>query len=334
MKRGVAVREYLSYLAVRSVAALFNIFPINLNLRTARLLGSIWYHFPARFPILGRALAKHRARAEEHIRLAMPGLAPDEVRRIALGSMQSIAMMAVEVLMTPRVVTLWSWARYLHPRGLEPALRVLLARQGAILLTAHYGNWELLGFALARLGFELHAVMRPLDNERLNTFLMAQREPSGLRLLYKKGATQSMDDILAERGALCFIADQNAGSKGLFVEFFGRQASTYRSIGLLAIRHRVPIIVGYARRLGPRFEYELGVSRVIHPHEWQDRPDELRWLTQEFSTAMEQFIRAAPEQYLWIHRRWKSRPPEERAAAAGAATGPDDVAVSPDDARL
>jgi len=144
---------------------------------------------------------------------------------------------------------------------------------------------------------------------------MAQRQKRGLQLLYKKGATRSAEDILNEGGMLCFIADQNAGHKGLFVDFFGRAASTYKSIGLLAIRHRVPIIIGYARRTSRRFEYEIGVQRIIRPPEWQGRDDELTWITQEYTRAIEDFVRKAPEQYLWIHRRWKSRPPNEHAGA-------------------
>jgi len=111
---------------------------------------------------------------------------------------------------------------------------------------------------------------------------------------------------------LCFIADQNAGRKGEFVDFFGVKASTYKSIALLAMEHRVPIIAGYARRKSDRFEYELACNRIIEPEEWTDRPDPLHWLTQEYTAAIEAFVREAPEQYLWIHRRWKSRPRNER----------------------
>src|SRR5262249_39397534 len=111
--------------------------------------------------------------------------------------------------------------------------------------------------------------------------------------------------------ALCFIADQNAGSKGLFVDFFGRKASTYKSIGLLAIERQVPIIVGFARRRRDRFEFDAVVSRIILPAEWHGRPDELTWITQDSRGPMEAFIRPAPEQSLGTHRRWKSRPREE-----------------------
>lgn len=317
--------DYFAYVALRAVALIFNCFPVNANLATARALGSFWYGCPRWVPILGRQFARHRARAEEHLHLSFPDLPQREVSRIARASMQSIAMTAVEVLLTPRLITPWSWSRYLKLKNIEPVLRALLARRGAIMVTAHYGNWEILGYAMAKLGFELVAVMRPLDNDYLNDYLLRQREQSGLRLLYKKGATQSMDDVLAEKGTLCFIGDQHAGSKGLRVDFFGRPASTYKSIAILAIRHRVPIIVGYGRRLGGRYEFELGVQRVIQPEEWEGKPDELRWITEEFTRAMEAFIREAPEQYLWIHRRWKVSG-ESRQGVLSSATQRDTVA--------
>ncbi|MBN1489210.1 MAG: lysophospholipid acyltransferase family protein [Phycisphaerae bacterium] len=301
--------DWLVYAGVRIYCMISLMFPIDINLRTGRWLGWIWY----------KLMARHRNRAEEHLRFAFgDSLSRRERDRLVRKSMQQMTMMAIEVLQTPRIISEWTWPRHVQLKNLSEAVEVLLDRRGAILLTGHYGNWELLGFALAALGFKMTAVMRPLDNAYLNDYLMDQRQARGLDLLYKKGATQSAEDILEDGGLLCFIADQNAGSKGLFVDFFGRQASTYKSIGLLAIRHEVPIIVGYARRLSPQFEYEIGVNRIIRPHEWQGRDDELLWITQEYTRAIEAFVREAPEQYLWIHRRWKSRPPAERVAAAVA----------------
>ena len=310
MARPRPVIDWLTYTSVRLVAMLLQMFPINLNLRTARLVGLIWY----------RLMPRHRERARAHLRLAY-GTAPPqhELDRLALRSMQQMTMMAVECLFTPRLINEWTWARYVRLRDIRPALDLLLRRRGAILVTGHYGNWELVGFTLAALGFPLVAVMRPLDNPYLNRFLIEVRAKRGLQLLYKRGASQSAGDVLASGGILGFIADQNAGRKGEFVDFFGHQASTYRSIGLLAMHYNVPIIVGYARRLSPRFEYEVGCNRVIRPEEWADRETPLHWITQEYTRALERCVREAPEQYLWIHRRWKSRPRDEnREPSAGA----------------
>lgn len=303
------ILDGLVYAAVRLVAMIFQIFPINANLRTARWMGWAWY----------KLMKRHRQRAREHLRMAFgESMSEREIERLTRKSMQQMTMMAMELLFTPRLINEWTWARHVELKNLKEALDILLDGRGAIMLTGHYGNWELLGFMLAALGFKVTAVMRPLDNPFLNDYLMSARQARGLQLLYKKGATQSAEDILSSGGTLCFIADQNAGHKGMFVDFFGVQASTYKSIGLLAIRHNLPVIIGYARRKSPRFEYEIGVNRIIRPEEWKDQADELRWLTQEYTAAIEQFVREAPEQYLWIHRRWKSRPPEKKNKSSAA----------------
>ena len=299
--------DWLVYVAIRCVAMLFQIFPIDMNLKTCRFMGWIWF----------QVMRRHRERAMAHLRLAYgPRLSETQIRQYALKSMQQLTMMAVEVLSTPRLINEWTWPRYIRLKGIERALDMLISQRGAILITGHYGSWELVGFTLATLGFPLTAVMRPLDNPYLNRYLVDARAKRGLRLLYKKGATQNAGDILNSGGILGFIADQNAGHKGLFVNFFGQKASTYKSIGLLAMEHHVPIIVGCARRIGERFQYEIECNRIIQPEEWLNRLDPLLWITQEYTLAIEQLVRQAPEQYLWIHRRWKSRPKDEETTAA------------------
>jgi KDO2-lipid IV(A) lauroyltransferase len=280
--------QYGVYVVVRVATAIFQMFPIDANLRTARLMARIWR----------RILPRHHERAREHLRLAYGSqLSHAQADRIALASMEQMTMMAMEGLFTPRLINEWTWPQYVRLKGMEEAAQVMLRRRGAILLTGHYGNWELLGFTLATFGFPLTAVMRPLDNPYLNDFLMKVRAKRGLQLLYKKGATRSAGDILSGGGILGFIADQNAGHKGHFVDFFGRPASTYKSIGLLAMQYNVPILVGYSRRISERFEYECGVNRIILPEEWAGRDDKLHWITQEYTSAIEAFVREAPEQY-------------------------------------
>ena len=123
-----------------------------------------------------------------------------------------------------------------------------------------------------------------------------------------------MEAFAAEGSTLCFIADQDAGKKGVFVDFFGRKASTYKSIGLMAIHYNMPICVGASRRVGNRFFFEIEINRMIMPEEWADKDDPLVWISQEYTNAMEEFIRKDPSQYWWLHRRWKTRPKEERKA--------------------
>ncbi len=303
---GTALRRIGEYAALRVWIAIIGCFPIEWNLHTGRLLGRIWWW----------ASRRHRERALENLRPAL-GRDYDEARLrvIARRSFEHFAQLyTVELPLMPRRISTWAWARHVELGRLADGLRVLLAGRGCILLTPHFGNYELLGLTLCQLGLPIAAVMRPLDNPLVNRFLVASRERGGMRLLFKKGVSAVAGEILDRGGALSFIADQDAGRKGIFVEFFGRPASTYKSIGLLAMQKRVPIVVGAAHRVGRRFRYRMDVERVIAPAEWEGRDDPLRWVTQEFSRAMEALIRRHPEQYLWVHRRWKHRPKEELAA--------------------
>jgi KDO2-lipid IV(A) lauroyltransferase len=107
---------------------------------------------------------------------------------------------------------------------------MLLRRDhGMIVLTGHFGNWEILGYVMGTMGFETTSVARTLDNPYINNYVMGMREKHGQRIVDKKGATEPVIKALEENGVVGFIADQNAGAKGCFVDFFGRKASTYKS---------------------------------------------------------------------------------------------------------
>lgn len=309
-RRGDGVAAWLQYAGLRLFASVLYMFPVEWNLRTARLIGWVWWH----------VVPRHRDRARAHLRLAYgDDLSGDEIDRIARRSMQHLIMLSFEMAFAPRLIDEWTWTQYVRLVNVDSALEVLLEGRGALLLTGHFGSWELAGYILATLGFDVVAIMRPLDNVYVNRLVVETRRRRGLRLLDKKGATAHAEDVIRDGAALGFIADQNAGRKGMFVDFFGHQASTYKSIGLLAMAMEVPIIVGYARRIGDSFFYEVGVQRIIRPEEWSDQDDPLRWITQEYTAAIEAFVRAWPDQYLWIHRRWKSRPKVEPAADGAVA---------------
>jgi len=302
--------DYLVYLAARLAAMFIFMFDLPTNYRTVGVFSKVLF-------LLSR---RHLNRAREHIRRSFPDWPAERVNHVAEESMRNLLYFGLEVLFMPRLMTVRNWHQHVRFFNLEPVLRLLLAkRTGLIMLAGHFGNFDLIGYVMATLGFATVSVFRPLDNPYINRFVMDVRERTGQSLLFKKGATAGMGDVLDAGGTLCFIADQDAGRKGLFVEFFGRPASTYKSIGLVAIQHRVPVVVGYGRRLDEKFHFEITAERVIMPQEWQDKPDPLVWLTQEYTRCLEQSIRRAPEQYWWVHRRWKHRPAGQPDPADGIA---------------
>jgi KDO2-lipid IV(A) lauroyltransferase len=295
--------DRLQYVALRVVNMLLHSFPVNANLNTAKALGDFMYAVDRR----------HRERALGNLKRSFPELGEGQRRDLARRSMQELFMFFVEMLFTARLIHADTWLEYVELEDFRAVLELLMGKEkGVIMLTAHYGNFEILGYVLATLGFPTASVARPLDNPYLSDWVYGVRERQGQSIINKKGATLEVTDVLNRGGAVGFVADQNAGSKGLFVDFFGRKASTYKSIGLLAMEYQVPVVIGYARRVKDQFKFQAGVQDIIRPEDWRDQDDPLRYITQRYTKAIEDFIRVDPGQYWWVHRRWKSRPKGEQ----------------------
>ena len=298
MRKQSPILDMSTYVAARTAAMMLGFFPINANLRTARGFGSLLWALDK----------KHRLRALENLHASFPQLPENELRRIGQRSIQHFCELAMDVMFSTRIIHVETWHRYVHFQKFKEAMQIILRGQGAIMVTGHYGNWEILGYTMATLGFRTYSVARPIDNPHIDSWLLGVREKRGQIILSKRGVTTTAQDILKNKGVLGFIADQDAGHKGMFVPFFGRVASTYKSIGLLAMQHQVPVLIGYARRRGDLFDFDIGVTDIIYPEDWQNQAEPLRYITERYTRGIETFVREDPTQYLWIHRRWKSRP--------------------------
>ncbi len=302
--------DYLQYIGLRLFAMFVHMFDWQTNYRTAAFLGNLMYRIDAR----------HRRIAIEHLRRSFPLWSEQKYQDVARASMRNLVYLGLEVLFTTRLITPARWRRHIELTNMAQTIRLLIGRKsGLIMLTGHFGNWEVLGYTMAALGFPSVSIARRLDNPYIDKYIFGIRQNAGQMIIDKKGASTTAPQALANHGAVGFIADQDAGKKGAFVDFFGRKASTYKSIALLAMEFDVPIIVGYGKRLAEHYRFELGVQRMILPQEWKDKDDPLMWITQEYTKALEDIIRSAPEQYLWVHRRWKHRPRGEQPARNGIA---------------
>jgi len=297
--------DWLLYAGLRIVIVFLSMFSIQRNLQTACLLGRLlWNHY-------GRG----RQRALDNLRAAFPEKSNEWHISVGRRSFEQLAMLMIDVLFTPRIAKTYKWSQIARFINIDKPKQMMLDGRGLLLVTAHYGNFELLGYLMAAFGLKIYSIARPLDNKYINNYLMGVRQHSGQKIIDKKGASDLMEEIAGDGYTLGFIADQDAGKKGVFVDFFGRKASTYKSIGLLALTYNMPIVVGVTRRVGNDFFFEAHCTRIIMPEEWAAKPDALRWVTQEFNKAIEDGIRLDPTQYWWLHRRWKTRPKDELAQA-------------------
>lgn len=293
--------DWLHYIALRLLVLLLYFFDVETNLQTACFLGRMLWRFYHR----------GRERALNNLRASYPERDEKWYEQTGRRSFEHIAMLAIDVLFTPRLVKKNNWRRYSRFTTAERAKWLMKQGGGMLMVAAHYANFEIMGYMLGLFGYNVYSIARPLDNKFINNYLYGVRRYAGQKIIDKKGAAEMMDKITSEGATLCFIADQDAGSRGIFVDFFGRKASTYKSIALLAATNNIPIGVGYSRREDNKFFFEIGVNRIIFPDEWKDKDDPIEWITAEYTKAIEEFVRADPSQYWWLHRRWKHRPKNE-----------------------
>jgi len=291
--------SWLQYLPLRAIVTLISCCPMELDMQCSKLIGDLYFE-------LG---ATRRNRAIRNIQNSFPELSSEEVRRLAKKSIEHMFQLFIaESAKMPSLITPTTWHRYVEFKNIERVTQRLSRKEPIIFITGHCGNWELLGYVLSVLGYPIAALARPMDNPLINDWILGIREQYGLQVVTKWGGVSVLQDLIRNKTSVGFIADQNAGDRGMFVPFFGRLASTYKSIGLLAMRYEIPIAAVHAKRIDGQFKYEVSLTDFITPDEWKEQPDPLFYITARYNKALEQMIKNAPEQYLWLHRRWKSRP--------------------------
>lgn len=287
----------------------------------------------AAFARLGRAFAgappnrKRLDRATAHLGQAFPDWSEERKREYALRGYEHLLMLGGELALMPRLMSQEGWPERAQMSNLRPAVEKLLQGRPCILVTGHVGNWEVCGTMLAMLGFKVHAIYRPLDSPTIDAWVRESRSRKGLMLLDKFSTARGLPEIFARNECAGFVADQNAGVRGLFVPFFGRLVSSYKAIGLMAQRFRAPVVVAWAKRVGGgpaggpgtglvqrsrALRFDMRIEDAFGPEDWESQPDPVFYITARYRRALEAAFRDAPDQVLWMHRFWKSRPPHER----------------------
>ena len=294
--------DYLVYLTIRLAVCVLQAMSFAMTCRLAHGLAWLFYHVDKR----------HRQVALDNLRHAFPSQYSDaELDVLVRGVYRHFCLMLIEILFLPRLVHNGNWRSFLHYRSEAEARRMVdlwISGRPVLMATGHFGNWEVSSYVLGLLGVEFCGIARPLDNRFLDAWLRRFREAQGQKMLAKKGDFEQIQGVLARCGVLGTLADQDAGQRGVYVDFFNRPASTHKAVALLALEHNVPIAVIAAARLDRPMQYLAMVQDVIYPEEYADRPDAVKAITQRFTTALEGMVRQFPEQYFWLHRRWKHQP--------------------------
>jgi KDO2-lipid IV(A) lauroyltransferase len=300
------ILDFAAYAVVRIGISLIQSLTDRSAQRFADMLGWLAYRIDRR----------HRQVADENLQHAFPNLDSAQRDRLVRGCFRHFMMLIVEISRLHRKLHVSNWRRYVSLTGGSGVVRAMTSGRPVMIVTAHFGNWELAGYVLGLLGFHTHAIARTLDNPYLDDYMRGFREVTGQRVLAKKGDFDQITDLLKAGGVLATLADQDAGQRGLFVDFFNRPASTHKAIALMAIEYDVTLVVAGTVRVAEPMQYDIVVEEIIEPADYAGRPDAIKAITQRYTSAIERLIQRRPEQYFWLHRRWKHQPLARKAKKA------------------
>lgn len=292
--------DTVTYALFLAVVSAIGALPRRLALRLGARLGDLFY-------LLDRP---HRRIALKNLRLAFPDESETERQHILRRSCRNLGRLAAEVChfasLTPDSVT--RYVRVEEPERWQAALAA--GRQtGGVVLTGHFGNWELLAYAHGLLGFPVTLVHRPLHNQRIDKAIVALRARAGTRSIAKKSAARSALRALRRREILAIPADQNQPRRdGVFVDFFGVSASTTAGPARLSMLTGAPIYPVFLVREGESDQHRLVILPEVKMVDSGDRDADIVANTQRCTRVLEEMIRAHPDHWIWFHKRWRTQP--------------------------
>jgi Kdo2-lipid IVA lauroyltransferase/acyltransferase len=259
-----------------------------------------------------RPLGIRRRLVEAQIRASFPERDDAWVRRTARACFEHLGRETAALLRMSRLTPDEMIART-EVINLELGDAAVRASRGVVVVAGHLGNWEMGAAMMAARGYAVSAVVARQRNPLFDEWIVSMRERMGVKVIERSRASREALRALRRGNIVAFVADQNAGPGGVFVPFFGRLASTHRGPALMAVRTGAPLLLAVPIRCGEdRYCMRLEAVDVDRAGELEDV---VHRLTAAFTARLEAAIRATPEQYLWLHRRWKTRPPAEQQTA-------------------
>lgn len=266
-----------------------------------------------------RVLRVRGAVLDENIRTAFPHWSASQRQAMSLAMWEHLILMICEIAHAPRKIRRRNWHQFISIPKKRELLQYLLDPRPMVMVSGHFGNFEMGGYVAGLLGFPSYTVARTLDNPYLDRFIRRFREANGQYILPKNGSAGQIGEVLKSGGLLVALGDQHAGPKGCWVDFFGRPASYHKAIALFPLMNDAPLLLVYARRVGQPLHFEVGLVGTADPRNMPGGLQSVPALTKWYSDLMEDMIRLAPEQYWWIHRRWKGEPPRRKSKLSQAA---------------
>ncbi len=303
MKKNKAL-AYSEYVLVYSFYAFLNILPQDLSLKIGRFLGLLFYKIDK----------KHRKHTLNNLKIAFPTKTENELSDIAIKFYKNLGMVFVEIfrLNKYKESNIDDFVEYDFDQ-----IKNIYGGQGILLLTAHFGNWELLAKTFGLKGYKGNVLARPLDNPYIEKILYDLRTASGNKVIYnRENAVKNIISALNEKEIVGFLPDENASKRiGVFVDFFGVKACTMPGMANIAAKTKLPVVPAFIVRIkgkdGNYSKHRLIIEPPLDIKYTGDRKTDTMNILKLFNEKIEDIIKQYPEQWFWIHNRWKTRPDGE-----------------------
>ncbi len=288
----------MEVLAFRCVATIFQLLPRKVALALGVWIGNLSYI----------VLKRRRRIAISNLKIAFAKKFSDqEIQRICRKSFQGLGKNLAEFLQFPQLTTENIW-ELVNVEGKENLDIALGQGKGAIIFVPHFGNWELTGLITGVLiPNRIKAIVFELRNKRLNQLVWKYRQHLSAELIPKKRAIRRIILALQQNCAIGFFADQDAGDSGVFVDFFGKPASAVRSPMILALKTGAPILFSVCIRQ-PNNQHLVKIYEPVYIEISKNLEHDVQYNTERLLKILEREIRKYPDQWLWLHNRWKTQP--------------------------
>ena len=296
------MREWLEYAAAWTGLKLLGLLPRSAARFTGACFATAAY----------RVRAPLRRAALFNLRLAFPDWTDAQRKQAIRGMIRQIGWMAGEFSQFPKY-TRDNIERIVVVDGFENFDAARRRGKGVLFLTGHMSAWELAPFAQALYGYPLYFLVRPIANRRVDEMINAYRCRSGNQPIEKNRAARSMLKVLGEGGTVGVLSDHNTSlEESVFVNFFGIPASTTSGLARIALRTDAAVVPGFLSWDPQRRKYRLRFEPAVELARTGNEESDVIENTSRFTRVIEDYIRAHPDQWLWVHKRWKTRPPGEK----------------------
>ncbi len=297
------IKEFTEYSLALILVKVFEWMPRRAALQCSRILARTGF----------RLARRQRLAGLQNLRIAFPEFDDEQRERVLRGCFDNLGRLLVEFTHFPEL-TKSNISQFVIHDGLENYLAGLQRGRGVIFMTAHFGAWELSSFAHAVYGYPLKFLVRPIDNARVEKLISDYRTRSGNVPIGRRSAARDVLKALRNNEAVGILFDQNTTrSEGVFADFFGIPAATTPSIALFALRTGAAVVPGFLIWDEELQKHRLRLDPPVELVDTGDLPNDVLENTRRFNKILERYVRQYPDQWLWIHRRWKTRPEGEAA---------------------